>query len=220
MEDAGTKSSRHKPKVIVYTIILLTMFVALSPTIYKKAYCYYCYGYYHIETIVVVMLIFSLSFSWWLWFMGLSVEKWEKGIPLFIGGASLILASYLIPIEDGSNVSWNQALFLIVIAWVLLHVEYCLPISNKIRTLISVTILFLGVPITCLTIVLSGIGAGFNSGIPVSKGIFFFPAIILCPFFVLIGIRKYVLPSCQKVEPKPVSDSDKLKFENKWNKKQ
>jgi hypothetical protein len=179
----------RKPEVTVYALVLLGMIVALLPMIYKKVYSYFFYGYYNIESVLVIMLIFSMSFSLWLWFIGLSAKNWLKGIPLFIGGTALIFALYFLPIEDGHNINWHRALFLIFTAWVMLHLEYCLPISDKTRIQISATILLIGIPIAPLAILLSAFGNAFGSGLPATTGIIFFPAVILGPFVFLLLAR-------------------------------
>lgn len=147
--------------------------------------------------------------------MAFTSEYWWKISPLFISGIALIMALAFILMEEGEAFGYS-----ILVFWGMLHVELCLPISSKIRKIVSATIISIGLPVTFLAIVASAIGSSFESGMPAWKGIFFFPAIILGPFLVLIGIRKFILSSCQKVEQKPVSDSSSLKFENRWSGKQ
>jgi len=198
--------NKRKSKLIVCAVVLLAMIIALLPMIYKKVYSYYCGGQYNADTVTIIMLIFPLLFSWWLWFMGLSTKNWLKGIPLFIGGTALILVAYFLSTEDG-NANWKYAQYFIVFSWTMLHLEYCLSISTKIRKKVSATILFLGIPVTCLAILWSDLGSTFNSGMPAWKGVVFFPAIILGPFLFLFLVRNFICYS-QKESTPSILDSN------------
>jgi len=183
------KNSRRKPVLIACIAVLLAMILAQAPMIYKNVSHYFFYGYCTLDSTRGTMIIISLACSWWFWFMGLSAKKWKKGIPLFLGGAALIIASYFLPIEDGHNINWKRAQTLIFIAWIMLHIEYCLPVSVTTRRQVSATILVTGVPVTVLAIFLSAFGASFGSGKKISEGIIFFPLLILGPFVFLFLVR-------------------------------
>ena len=195
---------KTKALIILFILLAILSLTPLVPMIFRGLIGYHVNFDVIIQTVFWVFLAASILFS-----IGAVIKPRKYAVPIFIGATALMpIASLFVISNHSSDISWALIQLLILTTWIMLHIQYCMPVSNAARAAISILILLIGIPATALAIFWSGFGHAFNSstGMPPSKGAVFFPLVILGPFILICIIRKlFKLPSPLKNQADNIS---------------
>ena len=178
-----------KIEALVLSIILLAFLslLPLVPLIFKGFL-----GYYVNYNLILSSIFWSYLASTILFCIGAAIRPRKYAIPIFIGAAILLpLASLFVISNHSSDLSWILIKAFILIAWIMLHVQFCMPVSNVSRRLVAAVILFVGLPATAMLVLVSGVGYAFerSNGMPFVKALSFWPFVILGPFVLICIVR-------------------------------